>query len=111
VYDDILAQASAHGPVDEVILVNERGELTEGSRSTLFVVKDGEWLTPPLSCALLDGCLRRELLENGPQLVTERVLTARDLEGADVWFGNSLRGLIRGASAALPRAPGSDNDQ
>jgi para-aminobenzoate synthetase/4-amino-4-deoxychorismate lyase len=110
VYEERLAAAIASTPVDEIILFNERGELTEGSRSNLFVVRDGAWFTPPLSCGLLDGCLRRELLENGPQRVTEKVLTSADLEGAEVWFGNSLRGLVRGLCAALPPSPGSDND-
>jgi len=110
VYEERLAQAGALAEVDEIILFNERGELTEGSRSSLFVVRDGDWFTPPLSCGLLDGCLRRELLENGPHRVTEKVLTASDLAGAEVWFGNSLRGLVRGRRAALPAATGSDID-
>ena len=109
-YEKVKAEASRDGAVDEVILFNERGELTEGSRTNLFVVRYDEWLTPPLSCGLLDGCLRRELLEKGPQRVTERILTAQDLDGAEVWFGNSLRGLVRGISVALPEAPRSDID-
>lgn len=77
----------------EVLFVNERGELTEGSYTNLFVEKGGWLLTPPLSCGLLDGTLRRELLETGDQ-VEERVLYPRDLEEADaVWLGNSVRGL------------------
>jgi 4-amino-4-deoxychorismate lyase len=45
---------------------------------------------------LLDGCLRRELIENGPQRVIERVLRPDDLREGQVWFGNALRGLIPG---------------
>jgi para-aminobenzoate synthetase/4-amino-4-deoxychorismate lyase len=111
IYDGLLAAANAIQPVDEIILFNERGELTEGSRSNIFIVRDGEWLTPPLSSGLLDGCLRRELLECGPQRVTERVLTREDLQGAEVWFGNSLRGVIRGTMTSLPEAAGSDIDR
>lgn len=87
---------------DEVLFVNERGELTEGSYCNLFVEKGGWLLTPPLSCGLLDGTLRRELLETGGQ-VEERVLYPRDLEEADaVWLGNSVRGL-QPARAVTPR--------
>lgn len=87
---------------DEVLFVNERGELTEGSYTNLFVEKGGWLLTPPLSCGLLDGTLRRELLETGGQ-VEERVLYPRDLEEADaVWLGNSVRGL-QPARAVTPR--------
>jgi branched-subunit amino acid aminotransferase/4-amino-4-deoxychorismate lyase len=50
-------------------------------------------LTPALSCGLLDGCLRRELIDRGQ--CEEVVLTRSDLMQAEkVWLGNSLRGLI-----------------
>jgi para-aminobenzoate synthetase/4-amino-4-deoxychorismate lyase len=87
------ALAAAEG-CDEVVFVNERGEVTEGSRTNIFVERDGVWLTPPLSSGLLDGCLRRELIESGPHRVVESVLRPCDLEGGKVWFGNALRGLI-----------------
>ncbi len=92
-YDDALAAAEG---CDEVVFVNERGEVTEGSRTNVFVERDGVLLTPPLSCGLLDGCLRRELIENGPQRVEECVLRPDDLLKGKVWFGNALRGLIPG---------------
>ena len=81
---------------DEVVFLNERGEITEGSRTNIFVERDGTWLTPPLSCGLLDGCLRREMIENGLQRVVESVLRPDDLTNGHVWFGNALRGLVRG---------------
>ena len=81
---------------DEVVFVNERGEITEGSRTNLFIERDGVWLTPPLASGLLDGCLRREMIESGPERVVECVLRPEDLADGAVWFGNALRGLIRG---------------
>jgi para-aminobenzoate synthetase/4-amino-4-deoxychorismate lyase len=76
---------------DEVIFVNERGEITEGARSNIFIARDGAYLTPPLMSGLLDGRFRAELVARGR--VHEAVLTPDDLNG-EVWFGNSLRGLI-----------------
>ena len=78
---------------DEVVFCNQRGELTEGARSNIFVPRDGMLLTPPLDAGVLDGRLRAELIANGK--AREAVLTPEDLKG-EVWFGNSLRGLIRG---------------
>jgi para-aminobenzoate synthetase/4-amino-4-deoxychorismate lyase len=78
---------------DEVIFLNERGELTEGARSNIFVKRDGILLTPPLEAGLLDGRLRAELLAQGK--AHESVLMPDDLAG-EVYFGNSLRGLILG---------------
>ena len=94
---------------DEVLFVNERGELTEGSYSSIFVERGGALLTPPLSCGLLDGTLRRELLEGHEHRVEERVLYPADLETADaIWLGNSVRGMQRAQRAGAPTdAPGS----
>ena len=76
---------------DEVIFRNERGELTEGTRSNIFVRRGDKFLTPPLSCGVLDGRLRAELIGQGQ--CEEAVLTQADLNG-EVFLGNSLRGLI-----------------
>jgi len=79
---------------DEVIYLNERGELAEGSRTTIFIERDGELLTPALSAGLLPGTLRAELLAEGK--AREAQLTLADLDGADaVFLGNSVRGLVR----------------
>jgi para-aminobenzoate synthetase/4-amino-4-deoxychorismate lyase len=77
-----------------VLYLNERGELAEGSRTNVFVEKDGTLLTPPLSSGLLPGVLRSELIATGK--ATEAVLTQVDLASAKtVYVGNSVRGLVR----------------
>jgi len=76
---------------DEVVFVNERGELTEGARSNIFIKRGDVLLTPSLAAGVLDGCLRAELIAQGK--ARETVLTPKDLAG-EVYFGNSLRGLI-----------------
>ena len=94
-YDTPRQRAHAEQGVDEVLFLNERGELTEGSITNLFVERGGILLTPPLSSGLLPGTLRAELIASGK--AEERVLTLADLEGAEaIWLGNSVRGLIRG---------------
>ena len=76
---------------DEIIFRNERGEITEGARSNIFVRRGDILLTPPLSAGVLDGRLRAELIAQGR--AREAVLTLGDLSG-EVFFGNSLRGLV-----------------
>ncbi|AHB48027.1 para-aminobenzoate synthase [Hyphomicrobium nitrativorans NL23] len=79
---------------DEVLYLNERGELAEGSRTNVFIERDGKLLTPPLSSGLLPGVLRRDLISQGKAV--EAVLTLDDLARADaVYVGNSVRGLVR----------------
>lgn len=94
-YDDERAAANREG-CEEVVFLNERGEVAEGSMTNVFIRRDGRLLTPAASCGLLDGCLRRELLDSGG--CEEAVLFPSDLDGAEVYFGNSLRGLIRAES-------------
>ncbi len=90
-YDRALAWATERG-VDEAILTNERGEITEGTRTNLFARLDGRMWTPPLASGGLGGVLRAHLVATGE--AGERVLRPEDLERADaVYLGNALRGL------------------
>ena len=92
-YDRAAAFASKHGCFD-ALLANERGELTEGARTTLFARIDGELLTPPLAAGLLPGILRARMLASGE--ATERMLTLGDLRAAsEIFVGNSARGMLR----------------
>lgn len=81
--------------VDEVILLNDRDEVCEGTITSIFLDIGGSTcITPALSCGLLDGVLRRELLNNS--VVQEGVVTVGDITSArNILIGNSLRGMIR----------------
>ncbi|MFW6243997.1 MAG: aminotransferase class IV, partial [Desulfovibrionales bacterium] len=87
VYEDALRQCT---DCDDVILVNERGELTESTRANLVLEIAGEKLTPPLSSGLLAGTFRQELLDSCR--IREAVLLPEDLGRADhIWLINSVR--------------------
>lgn len=76
---------------DDVILVNERGELTESTLANLVVRLEGNDYTPPVECGLLAGTFRTELLEQGKLI--ERVLRPEDLRQAEaIFLINSVRG-------------------
>ena len=90
-YDDEQARLARLAGCDEAIFLNERGELAEGSRTNIFIRRAGKLVTPPLTAGVLDGVLRRELIENGACI--EAKLTPEDLAG-EVFLGNSVRGLI-----------------
>ena len=77
----------------DILLWNERDELTEFTRGNVVVSLDGKLLTPPLACGLLPGVLRAELLER--EVIREAVITRNDLKRAEaVWFINSVRGWL-----------------
>lgn len=78
---------------DEVILLNERGEVCEGTITNIFAeAADGMLLTPPLTSGLLPGVLRAELIRE--HKARGEVLKLDDLRHRKLFVGNSLRGLI-----------------
>jgi para-aminobenzoate synthetase/4-amino-4-deoxychorismate lyase len=86
---------------DEVIYLNEAGELAEGSRTTIFIERDGKLLTPHLSAGVLPGTLRSALIDEGRAV--EALLTIDDLNKAEaIFLGNSVRGLMRGEPLVPP---------
>jgi para-aminobenzoate synthetase/4-amino-4-deoxychorismate lyase len=97
-YESEHARLTANNACDEVIFLNEKGELAEGARTNIFVELGGKLTTPPLTAGVLDGCLRREMLDKDE--CEERTLTLDDLASASrIYLGNSLRGLIPATAA------------
>jgi para-aminobenzoate synthetase / 4-amino-4-deoxychorismate lyase len=98
-YDRLYAKAREHG-FEDVIFANENGEITEGAISNIFIERMGKLLTPPASCGVLPGVLRRHILETRDDS-EEAVLNADDLKSADdIYLCSSLRGLRRVMSFA-----------
>ncbi|MBB3223925.1 chorismate-binding protein [Pseudoduganella umbonata] len=92
-YDAAWKAAEAQGAFDQLFF-NERGELTEGGRSNVFVRIGGGWLTPPLASGLLPGVMRAVVLEAWG--ATETVITRSTLAGAEeIVVCNALRGALR----------------
>ncbi|MEB3339091.1 MAG: aminodeoxychorismate synthase component I, partial [Leptolyngbyaceae bacterium] len=80
----------AYSEFDDVLLWNERGELTESCIANLIVEQDGQWYTPPVQCGLLAGTMRAWLLQQGR--VEERVLRLEDLHNSSrIFLVNSVR--------------------
>ncbi|MBT1158738.1 aminotransferase class IV family protein [Aminobacter anthyllidis] len=93
-YDRARAEFSRE-KADEMILLNQAGNVCEGTITSIFVdFGDGGPLrTPALACGLLAGVLRGEMLARGEAV--ETTLSLDDLNSASrLWVGNSLRGLI-----------------
>jgi len=92
-YDGERERIGALTGADEVLFLNKDNQLCEGSFTSLFVEKNGQLYTPPLSAGLLPGILRAELIQTGK--AAEKTLTLNDFLSADnIYLGNSLRGLI-----------------
>lgn len=92
---------NAHPDVFDVLLWNERGEVTEFTRGNVVVELDGTRCTPRRECGLLAGVFRAELLDAG--VIEERVITVEDLARCSrLWFINSLREWVDVRSTRTP---------
>ena len=91
-YEAATQWLAQHPDYFDLIFLNEKGELCEGSRSNIYVLKNGVWLTPPLASGLLGGVLRTQLLDT--HQVEEAILTPSDLTAgkASIRLSNALRG-------------------
>ncbi|OWW18909.1 aminodeoxychorismate synthase component I [Noviherbaspirillum denitrificans] len=93
-YDAAWRAAEEKGGFD-MLFFNERGELTEGGRSNVFVKLGGQWFTPPLEAGVLPGVMRGVLLDDPAWAARERRLTLEDLRAAEeVILCNALRGVL-----------------
>lgn len=108
-----LYEANRRG-FDEVVLLNERGEVAECVSANIFAVRSPAVLTPPLSSGCLAGITREVLLEIAPPAgvtIREEVLQPEDLYAADEVFLTSTNrallsvGEIAGRKIPVARGP------
>jgi branched-chain amino acid aminotransferase len=103
-----VAEAAKEG-FDEVIVLNERGEVAECTSANIFAAKDSKVLTPPLNSGCLEGVTRGILMEIAPEAgvsVLEQALRPEDLCSADeVFISSTNRNLISVGEIAGNRIP------
>lgn len=87
-----VARRAIPADLDELVLLNERGEVCDGTITTVFFDRGDGLRTPPLTSGLLPGVLRADMLARAA--CAEELLPAADLPHVRLWVGNALRGLI-----------------
>jgi para-aminobenzoate synthetase/4-amino-4-deoxychorismate lyase len=91
--------AERHPDVEDVVLVNDRGEVTESTIANLAVRIDDRWWTPPLDAGLLLGIGREIALEEGR--LAERRITVDEARAAEeLGLVSDTRGWRRAALAS-----------
>jgi para-aminobenzoate synthetase/4-amino-4-deoxychorismate lyase len=89
IYEDAIAARPGFG---DVLLHNDRGEVTESTIATLVVNIDGELWTPPITSGLLPGTLRAHLIDEGK--IREKVIPVHELlTKSERYLMNSVRGF------------------
>jgi para-aminobenzoate synthetase/4-amino-4-deoxychorismate lyase len=93
-YDAEFKKTHSEG-FDEVIFMNEKGEVTEGAITNIFILTKAGWCTPSLKCGLLPGIWRKKMI--GELRAEERIIKLKDLKTAKkIMIGNSVRGSRKG---------------
>ena len=99
------------GGFDEVVLLNERGEVAECTAANIFCVRSGRVQTPPLSAGCLEGITRSVLLEIGPKAgvpCEEKTLRPEDLYSSEeVFISSTNRNLLAVGEIAGHRFAGA----
>ena len=92
-YRHVYEQALAESPgYDDVVLWNERKEVTESCIANVVVEIDGRLLTPPVHSGLLPGTYRSYLLDQDK--VREEIIKVQDLQRCSgIYLVNSVRGM------------------
>lgn len=92
---EIYERAKAARPdLDDVLLWNDRGEITESTIANVVAEIDNTWWTPPVSCGLLPGVFRAAVIE--ARMVEEGVITKAGVASASrLWLINSLREWVK----------------
>jgi len=103
-----VSEAAREG-FDEVVMLNERGEVAECTSANIFAVKSEKILTPPLNSGCLEGVTRGILMEIAPEAgvsVVEQALRPEDLYSADeVFISSTNRNLISAGEIAGNKIP------
>ncbi|MBM3911270.1 MAG: branched chain amino acid aminotransferase, partial [Thaumarchaeota archaeon] len=74
---------------DESIMLNNQGKVAEGSAENIFIVKNNQIFTPPLTAGILEGITRDSvirIIEENDEKIIERDLDREDLYVADEVF-------------------------
>ena len=80
----------------DFIFQNEKGEVTEGTISNIFVKKGNIYYTPPVNSGLLNGVYRRYILKNKIFPVQEKILYRKDIENAtEIYLTNAVRKMVK----------------
>jgi para-aminobenzoate synthetase / 4-amino-4-deoxychorismate lyase len=91
-YEKAYREAEENGFAD-CIFLNERDEITEGSRNNIFVMKNDVLFTPPVECGLLNGIYRKHIIATQPNVVV-KILRPSDFYAADaIYICNAVRGM------------------
>lgn len=80
----------------DVVFCNEKNQITEGSRSNIFIQKKGIYYTPPIKSGVLPGVFRTYFINQSKITLQEKILYKEDLKTAQaIYCANAVQGLVK----------------
>ena len=96
--NSILAKTESHNAgYDEAILLDEHGKVCEGSGENIFVVREGQIVTPPHTAAILDGISRKSVIQIARDL--GYTVVERDISRSELYLAEEI--FLTGTAAEL----------
>ncbi len=93
-YDDEYSHYNSKG-FFEVLYLNEKDEIAEGSRTNIFLRKGNAWFTPHLESGALPGIYRNYLIQNKLNVVEKNIQVKDLIEASELLLTNALRGEVK----------------
>ena len=80
--------------LDDVLLLNTNKNIVESTLGNIFIIKDGNIITPPIEQGCVDGVMRKVLIEKTPFSIIQKQISISELLNADeVFISNVIRGI------------------
>ena len=96
--NSVLAKIESHkSGYEEAILLDDKGDVCEGSGENVFVVRDGVLHTPPATASILDGVNRRSVIQIARDL--GHTVVERDIARAELYLADEM--FMTGTAAEL----------
>lgn len=90
--------AARENGFDEMVVLNDKGRISESTSSNLFIIKDETVITPPATEGCVEGVMRKQVFRFADQVniaIQEKPLTLDELNSADeIFISSGVRGLI-----------------
>ena len=84
---------------DDVLLLNTNNNIVESTLGNIFIIKDGNIITPPIEQGCVDGVMRKVIIEKTPFSIIQKQISISELLNADeVFISNVIRGIQWSAS-------------
>lgn len=98
-FNEFVFEEAKSSNFDEAILIDEFNHVIEGTRTNVFIVKNGSIYTPSPGCGVLPGITRKFIIQHADEIdikIYEEIVTLEEILRSDeIFLTNSINGIIK----------------